>query len=131
MAILGRDIYVCVGSGSAAEIIAGTRNNEFQVSCDELEKSSPTSDDWKEFLAGRKEWSITTNFLMLTSSTVQSLLNVGNTYMLQIVSRSGSSASIELEGEAILTVCKFSATEDNLVQGSFQFRGNGALSVSV
>lgn len=127
MAILGNNVFVCVGSGSAAAIIAGTRSNEINTSSETIEISSPTSGQWREYLAGRKEWSITTGFLVLTSSDIQGLLNIGNTYHLQIVERQGSAVTIVAEGDAIMVTCRVSGSVGNLLQGSFQFQGNGEL----
>jgi len=130
MAILGNNVFVCVGNGSAAEIIAGTRSNEIQTGAETIEISSPTSGQWREFIAGRKEWSITTGFLVMTTSDIQGLLNVGNSYHLQIVERQGTAVTIVAEGDAILVTCKVSGSVGNLLQGSFQFQGTGSLSAS-
>lgn len=130
MALLGLNIYVCVQEGTASTIIAGTRSNEIQTSVETIEISSPTSGQWREHITGRKEWSITTGFLCLVSSDMAKLLQVGQSFTIQLVNRDGNTTSILLSGEATLKTCKITATIGNLVQGSFQFEGNGALASS-
>lgn len=130
MALLGLNIYVCVQEGTASTIIAGTRSNEIQTSVETIEISSPTSGQWREHITGRKEWSITTGFLCLVNSDMAKLLQVGQSFTLQLVGRDGSTTSTLLEGVATLKTCKITATIGNLVQGSFQFEGNGALASS-
>ncbi|MBO5777196.1 MAG: hypothetical protein J6R34_01965 [Clostridia bacterium] len=123
MATLGINIYVCLGD----TIIAGTRSNEIQTSVDTIEISSPTSGIWKQHKNIRKDWSLSTSFLCLANEDVKKLLQVGNTYTIQVVGQEGSSAEELLSGTAILTSCKITASVANLVQGSFVFDGNGEL----
>ena len=127
MAILGINIWVSLGEGSASTIIAGTRSNEIQTSVDTIEISSPTSGVWKEHITGRKEWSLSTSFLCLTSTDVQKLLQIGNTYNIQVIGQEGTSVGVLLEGSATLKTCKITASVGNLCQGSFTFEGNGEL----
>jgi len=127
MATLGINIWICLGEGSAAQIIAGTRSNEIQTSIDTIEISSPTSGIWKEHITGRKEWSFTTGFLLLTSNQAKDLLNIGQSFVVQILSREGTTVGTLLQGTATLKSCKITASIGNLCQGSFQFEGNGEL----
>ena len=60
MAINGNNIIIKKG-GTA---IAATKSNEITVDCETIEISSPSIGDWRSFIAGRKEWSVTTNFLI-------------------------------------------------------------------
>lgn len=122
MAILGNNILI-FRDGIA---IAGTVSNEIQSEADIIEKSSPTSGEWKENVAGRKSWSINVSHLVLAYNGVRELLNVGSTYTLKFRGRN-SSDSTGVTGSAILKVCKITATKGNIAQGSFQFVGNGAL----
>lgn len=127
MALLGLNIFVTLCEGTAATIIAGTRSNEIQTSVETIEISSPTSGQWREHITGRKDWGFTTGFLCLTNSDMAKLLQVGQSFAIQIVGREGTSVSTLLTGTATLKTCRITATIGNLVQGSFQFEGNGAL----
>lgn len=63
MVIHGRDLIV-TANGMA---IAAAKSCELQVSCDDIEISSPTSGQWREFIADRKEWAVTTNHLVVNN----------------------------------------------------------------
>jgi hypothetical protein len=124
MAINGNNIIIYL-NGTA---IAGTTSNDVQSSIDMIEIGAPlSSGGWKQFLTKRKSWSVSVNFLVLQYSGVQDLLKVGNIYTLKFRGRN-SSDSTGVSGSAILKTCKITSTKGNLVQGSFQFQGNNALS---
>lgn len=63
MVLHGRDLIV-TANGMA---IAAAKSCELQVSCDDIEISSPTSGQWREFIADRKEWAVTTNHLVVNN----------------------------------------------------------------
>ena len=120
MAQLGNNIMVFLGG----TIIAGTRSNEIQTDCEMMETTNPDSGEWRKFLAGRKQWTGSTAFLVLTASDIKKLLNVGTTYTLQFRDRTGTNV---IQGQAILKTCKIESAKGSLVQGSFAFQGTGAL----
>lgn len=120
MATNGNNILVYLG-GTA---IAGLKSNEIETSCGEIEISSPNSAAWREFIADRKEWSVSTGYLVSAVSDISQVLNVGTTYSLRFCGRTGTGG---VYGSAILTKCSITATRGNLVQGSFTFRGTGTL----
>ena len=120
MAINGR--YIMIYRGGS--LIAGTRSNDVETECDIKEISSPQSSVWRSYKSGRKGWRVTVNYLVPNVGNLQDLLAVGNSYTLQFRDKNGNGVS----GTAICTNCKITATIGNLVQGSFQFIGNGVLS---
>ena len=122
MAQLGNNILVFL-NGTA---IAGTKSNEIQTDCEMIEITNMTSAQWRQFIAGRKQWTVSTGFLVLSGADITKLLTVGTTYTLQFRDRAGSNI---IEGQAILKTCKISATRDNLATGSFSFQGTGELAV--
>ena len=119
----GNDILVKKKVGNSYTLIGAARSNEVETGCDEIEVCSSTNGTWRAFMAGRKDWRLTLNYLVLASSQVSDLLEIGSTYQLQIVSRDGSG----VYGDAILLTCRQTATRGNISQGSFVFRGTGAL----
>lgn len=129
MAKNGNNILVYAGS----TLIGCTKTNEIQTGCETIEISSPNQGAWRNYLVGRKEWSINVAYLVTDSSAlaisggsgIKDLLQVGNSFTLSIKRRGQSSA--DLSGSAILKSVKITATRGNLVQGSFQFVGNGSL----
>jgi predicted secreted protein len=107
-------------------VVAGVKSNDISTSADTEEVASSTSGDWKEYIAGRKDWSLSVNYLLLADADMLELLNVGTIYTLKIGGRSASNANT-LTGSAIMTVCRISAINGNLAQGSFTFKGTGQL----
>lgn len=122
-AINGNNIYVTLGG----TIIAGTRSNEIQTDCDMIEISNPNSGDWRQYMAGRKDWSVQTSFLVTNVTNIRQLLNIGTSYNLVFRDRNSTSGA-SVSGTAILKTCKISSVRGNLVTGSFAFQGSGALS---
>lgn len=120
MAVNGNNILIYVGGAA----VAGTRSNEIQTSAEMIEIASPDTGQWKAFLAGRKEWSINSAWLVTAAADVKRVLQVGTTVTIRVVGR-GESAG--MTGQAIVQTCKVTATRGNLANGSFIFRGTGAL----
>ena len=108
--------------------IAGTRSNESESQADLVQKSSPNTAEWKEYVAGDKSWMMQTNVLVPAVSNIEEMLNIGNTYTL-IFGATGQTDSTKhgLTGTAILRQARITATLGNLVQGTFIFQGTGAL----
>lgn len=129
MGVLGNTILIYKGS----TIICGVKANEVKSEAELQEVSSSSQSTWKEYKTMRKGWSITVNYLMLSSavlgngSGLKDVLEVGNSFTLHFKSR-GASDSTGLSGTAILKTCDIKATRGNLVTGAFQFVGTGALS---
>ena len=124
---------ILVFSGGVA--IASTKTDEIQSGVELREISSPSQGKWKQYITGLQDWSVSVGYLVLSDSAlhianksgVQDLLQVGNTFTLKIRVRNDNDAT-GVTGSAILKTCKITATNGNLVQGVFQFTGNGALS---
>lgn len=121
-AIIGNNIFVTLDG----TIIAGTRSNEIQTDCDMIEISNPNSGMWRQYMEGRKDWTVQTSFLVTSVTNIRQLLNVGTSYTLVFRDRNSTSGA-SVSGTAILKTCKISSVISNLVQGTFVFQGNGAL----
>ena len=105
--------------------IYGAKSDDIEVVCGTNEVVSPTQGNWREFIAGRKEWQLTTNYLLQsTGNEIDKVLNVGVKYPVRFIDNTSLG---ELRGYAILVSAKISAIKGNLVTGSFQFKGTGAL----
>lgn len=120
MAQNGRNILVYKDGA----LIAGTRSNEIQTDCDMMEVNNPNSGQWRQFMAGRKSWTITTGYLLAAVANLADLLTVGTRYEMRFRDRSGSKI---IGGTAILKTVKITSNIDSLVQGSFSFQGTGVL----
>lgn len=88
-----------------------------------------TGNRWKRYIASRYGWSVTSSWLVTSSSIVSgNLLSVGARYQLEVAyNEPGSSATTLVTGYAICTRCKITATIGSLVNGSFEFLGDGPL----
>ena len=130
MATNGNNIIVYWKIDNTWTAIAATKSNEIQTGCETIEVSDPSQGVWRKFIAGRKEWSVSVNFLVLNvgsgNASVQDLVKVGNTYDLQF-SANDSYHTGGVSGSAILTQCKITATRGNLAVGSFTFKGITAM----
>ena len=130
MALNGNIFVVSIGNTP----IAGAKSDDIEVSCETIEVASPSQSDFREFMAGRKEWNINTNYLVQASSALHDansglgdVLNVGKTYSIAFMHEGWY---YYLHGSAILTKCVIRATKGSLVQGSFAFKGTGELQYS-
>ena len=121
MAVNGNTLIIMRGGN----VIAGTKSNEIECGCETIEISSATAGQWRKYIAGRKEWSVSVNYLVPETESVEDdILTVGQTYTLNVYDRLGW---LILSGQAICTSCRITATKGNLIQGSFSFKGTGAL----
>ena len=122
--IKGNDLIISKAEGSA---IAASKTCEINMNCDLKEISSPSSGAFKEFMAGRKEWSVSLQYMVPAEGTtvMNRILSVGKTYTLTCKVR--GSATDTLSGTAICTECKITATRGNMLTGNFSFKGTGPL----
>ena len=125
MAINGNQIILRKYVDGEWTPIGWIRSQEPETSADMNEKSSPDQGQWRQFLAGRKEWKMTANWIVGVTSQIYWLLEVGELYQLRCIDRDNS--NIYVEGYAYVEQCKITMTRGNIMQGSFVFRGTGAL----
>ena len=117
----GKEIIILVDG----DAIFGTKSDEIQVGCETIPISSPSNGKWTAAIAGRKSWAITVGFLVSAPTKIYSAVDmVGTRVIMRIKYRTGT---VWLEGMAICTTFKVTATKGNLVQGSFAFQGTGPL----
>ena len=121
MAVNGNLILI----GFNGSIIAGMKGSEQQSQCDMIETANPSNQTWKTYVVGRKQWNVTVNYLLSNTSKIKDLLKIGQTYSLYFIQRSAPVPY--LYGTATLTTCKITSNKGQLMQGSFQFLGNGEL----
>ena len=122
----GKDITVTLSQGGVALANTRIRSNDIQTGCDTIEKASSSQQDWKEYVAGRKGWTLTVNYLVLASTQVADLLYAGQLF--DITMKSGNTNL--LTGTALMTAVKQVATVGNLATGAFTLQGSGALSAA-
>jgi hypothetical protein len=126
MAINGNQIILKKYVNNQWQTIGYIRSQEPTSHADMMEVSNPNQGAWREFLAGRKDWQMTANWIVGVTTQLYWLLEVGEMYKLRCEDRNNS--SIYVEGYAFIDTCKITMTRGNIVQGSFHFTGTGALS---
>lgn len=119
----GRDIKVILTLNGTALASTYIRSDEIQTTADTIEKASSTQQQWKEFIAGRTEWSLNVNYLVLARGQVADVLYASRTF--GITFKQGSTTL--LSGTAIMTQCKQTYTTGSLCKGSFSLKGTGAI----
>ena len=131
MATNGNNLLIYFnGSVIGGTTASAERSNEINTSCETLEVASPTSGvtnngTWRVYIAGRKEWSVTVNYLVPAVANITEVLRVGQSYTLAVKNQSGTTL---MSGTAICQQAKVTSTRGNLIQGSFVFKGSGELS---
>lgn len=120
MAINGNDIIIKIGSTA----VAACRSCKVQTGCETIEISSPLQGAWREFLVGRKEWSVQCSYLIAATSNLSDVLLSGSVVTIVLSDRSGTNT---LTGTAICTQAEGEYTRMNLAQGAYVFKGTGAL----
>lgn len=123
MAVIhGRKLIIKVGG----KAIAGAKSCEISIQGDQIEIASASHGAWRDFIAERKEWSVSCNHLIPNiGSPLKSNAAMINTTV-TITIESGLTNDT-LTGQAIVKSWKVTGTVGNLANGTFQFRGKGAL----
>ena len=119
----GKDITVILSQNGQALASTRIKSHEIEALCPTIEVASSTQQDWEEHIAGRKSWSLNVGYLILSDTQVANMLKVGQTFDITMKHEN----STLLSGTALLTTEKDTFTVDNLCQGSFAFKGSGAL----
>jgi predicted secreted protein len=125
MAELGNNIIVTADN----KVICGTKANTIHSDCETIEIASASDSQWQHFIAGRKKWSVSVDFLLVASSSgnmsvsIGNLLSVGSVYTLIIKTRNGGG----VQGSAILKTMDLRGAVGSLATGSWKFEGNGPL----
>ena len=120
MAINGNNILIYIDG----TVVAGTKSNEVQSNRELIEIASPTSGEWRQFIAGRKDWGFTVSWIVSNHADIQQLLLNAGVVTVRIV---GRGETLGLTGSAIVQTCRMTFTRGNLAQGSLQLKGSGAL----
>lgn len=120
MAVLGNVIYISLEGTK----IAALKSCKLSNGCETIEIASPTTGGWRDFIAGRKEWSMSCSWLVLSTSAMKTdALKVGTTYTIAF-----TDGTTSISGSAICVKADVEANMGALAKGSFQFQGKGALS---
>lgn len=127
MATLGHNIIVQIEQSANTWVaVAATRTDVLRVNGELLEIASRTSGEWREYLFGRKGWSLQTGWLFTAGTDIRKVLMVGTRVRLRIGASNAQSGEY-LTGYAFVTTAEANAPEGNITSGSFAFTGTGEL----
>lgn len=122
MVILGRKLIITI-DGVA---IAGAKSCEIDIQSGDIEVASATQQDWREFIAGRKDWSVTCGHLIpATGTPLRSNASMVGTKV--TLTMQTDLTDDTLTGQAIVRQWRAAGVEGSLANGSFSFRGSGPL----
>jgi hypothetical protein len=123
MLVHGRNIIIYEGGVA----IAAAKSCEIRIQCDAEEISSPSDGEWRDFIVGRKSWSV--RISMLVTNVREILIHCGSRVRLTAGVRDvdNTLTADRLTGYALCTEAVVTGTEGNLAQGSWNFIGCGPL----
>lgn len=104
--------------------IAGAVACDLNIDADTIEVSSPTSDEWRDFICGRKKWEISSNHLVSIDNFNLFKDLIGQKIDVEFVD---DVHNMKFSGKAICTNVKISSSVESLCKGSFKFLGCGKL----
>ena len=64
MVLLGNDLIIISSDSGMKSVVAASKSCTINVGSESIEVASPTTGDWKEFIAGRKSWSVSCSWLV-------------------------------------------------------------------
>ena len=121
--IHGRNLIIYLNG----EAIAAAKSCTISMSSGDIEAASDTDGKVKTFLPTQKEWTVRCSTLV--TSLTGHFANIGDTIRLSmaVCDWEKNPTTDRMTGDAIVTSASITASVGNLVQGSFSFKGSGAL----
>lgn len=122
----GNDGVVKNSSNAVAEVRSFTVNQAAETVDDTV-----MGDSWRSHKLTFKTWSGTVEcFWDDTDSTGQEAWTVGSSVTLTLLPEGTTTGDYSLSGTATITGVNHSQNSDGIVERSFDFQGNGALTIS-
>lgn len=106
--------------------IAGAKSCEIVIQDEEMEVSSATQGEWREFISSIKDWSASCGHLLPASGTPMKSAAAMIGQKVTITFQTDMTGDT-LTGQAIVKQWKTAGAVGNLATGTYQFRGSGAL----
>jgi len=137
----GIDFIVNVNTGTEASPtwtpVAGQRGASLTLNADTIDITSKDSNNWKEVVAGQKNWSIKFDSLVIMNDTgdgydtsleaLESAYMSGNTVMAQIKTPMTSGSAVTYTGSAVITDLSYDYAQDKEATFSGTLQGTGAI----
>ena len=122
----GKDITVILSQNGTAMAATRVKSDSIRTNAETIEKASATQQIWREFLAGRAEWSLSIDYLVLESAQIRNLLRVRQIFDVTIMAADGIGTET-MTGRAIMTAADINSVVNSLAKGSFTLKGTGPL----
>ena len=118
--------------------IAANKSCSISIEGEAIEIASMTSAQWREFIAGRKSWSISTSHLVTHGILLSAAELVNQKVKVSFafsenpvrVAREHTEDGASMVGNAIITQCQIDAQVGALAKGAFTFKGTGELTTN-
>lgn len=110
--------------------IAANKSCTISIEGEQVEIASMTSAQWREYIAGRKGWNVTTNHLVTHGILLSAADLVNHEVELSFSfceNHLHTDDGATMKGRAIIAQFQSEATIGSLAKGSFRFLGNGEL----
>ena len=105
--------------------VAAVVTHDVNTAATSIEKASTTQGKYREYVPGRKQFTIKAEWLMVSSAVMLGLLQTGQTFSVSSYDRQNERRN--LHGVAKLETCNIQMTRGTLVHGQFLLRGSGYL----
>lgn len=123
--IRGLEVLISIGG----QVVGGQRGASLSMSADELDITDKTTEGYKSFLVGLKEWTISCDGLVCTDDTgYKALFNAflnGDVVEVQFKQKEGG---FGYQGPMVIASMDFDAQYDDALTYSCELKGAGALS---
>lgn len=120
----GNNILIYATTAGQTEVVAACKSLSLQVGTELIEIASPTSGQWREYLAGRNDWSLSVGWLVSQYSDIDKVLLAAQTVTIRVI---GRDQTLGLTGTAIVQSARVDSNVGVLANGSFAFKGSGPL----
>lgn len=121
----GKDIILILSQNNVAIASTYIRSQDLKASCATIERASSTQQEWEEHITGRKRWTLSVSYLILTAPQIKDILKAGQSF--GITMQKVNDSTNKVSGTAILTEVSISAAIGSLAKGNFSFLGTGPL----
>lgn len=124
----GLSIKLGIKNGTNFTALAGQRGATLNRSGDTIDVSNKVTGDWKEFIAGAKEWSVDCDGIVMKDDTsftdLEAKFNAGDVIDVQF---SNDGKDWGYEGKAIIVDFPIDTPYDDAVTYTVSLQGTGAL----
>ena len=108
-------------------VLAASKSLELNINGETIEVGRTSGEMWRQFITGRKDWSISVSTLVGSGQFTASAAMIGKRYGVKFVDGQSATAAL-LSGICICKQVKITEQKGSIAKGSFVFQGTGALS---